>query len=754
MSVLKISASLAVLAALIGSPGTAWAEDSAAAAEVVEATLLDGIIITGSQERAREVTGSATYLDQAALDTFSYSDVNRILRQVPGVALQEEDGFGLRPNIGIRGSGSDRAGRIAVMEDGVLIAPAPYAAPAAYYFPRMTRMSGVEVVKGPAAIKYGPLTTGGALQLFSTPVPEVEGRVSGRADLLGGSYGGRRAHGAVGGWAEPTGVVQVGAMAEGLFERSDGFKDLDSGGDTGFEITDLVFKLGLRSAPGAMMPQSFELKHQRYDEVSDETYVGLTLADFRVRPYRRYRGSQADRMDVEHTTWQATHRIEVADWLDVTTLAYRTETARAWYKLNDVASGGSLRSISAVLADPTTFAEGYAILVGAPGYTSVANALRVRNNNRTYYAEGIQSVIAARFDTGGVAHELEFSARVHRDEEDRLQEDDRYQMVDGRMVLTAAGARGSQENRVGEARAWAFFVRDTVRAGRLTLTPGLRYETIDLKLTNYVLGDPSRATVSSVNRSEVDVWIPGVGAMFELTPDLQLVAGVHKGFSNPAPGSTTDPETSWNYEAGLRFSRGAAFVEAIAYFNDYDNLVGTCTASTGGGCTIGAQFDGGAVEVKGLELTASYDLAGWLDLAFAAPVSAVYTLMDAEFKTGFVSGYEPWGNVTAGFELPYLPKNQLTLNAGIEGDRWRLDASVNHVSETRSVAGTGSIPANRKIDARTLLDLSGEYEFTMGVALFAQVQNLTDEVYNVAFAPAGARPGAPRMIMGGMKLRF
>ncbi len=110
--------------------------------------------------------------------------------------------------------------------------------------------------------------------------------------------------------------------------------------------------------------------------------------------------------------------------------------------------------------------------------------------------------------------------------------------------------------------------------------------------------------------------------------------------------------------------------------------------------------------------------------------------------------------MTAGFELPYLPKNQLTLNAGIEGDRWRLDASVNHVSETRSVAGTGSIPANRKIDARTLLDLSGEYEFTMGVALFAQVQNLTDEVYNVAFAPAGARPGAPRMIMGGMKLRF
>lgn len=42
----------------------------------------------------------------------------------------------------------------------------------------------------------------------------------------------------------------------------------------------------------------------------------------------------------------------VGDREGVTTLAYRTETARAWYKLNDVAAGGSLRSISTVLADP------------------------------------------------------------------------------------------------------------------------------------------------------------------------------------------------------------------------------------------------------------------------------------------------------------------------------------------------------------------------------------------------------------------
>jgi Fe(3+) dicitrate transport protein len=750
------AASVSALVAALAWAAPAAADEAAKASEVAstDAIVVQALVVTGSKATAEAVGGSAVYLDKEALETFSYSDVNRTLRQVPGVYLQEEDGFGLRPNIGIRGSGSDRNSRIVVMEDGVLVAPAPYAAPAAYYFPRITRMSGVEVVKGPAAIKYGPLTTGGAIQLFSTPIPDADGRLGGAAELLGGEYGSLRAHAMVGGWLPQSGALQFGGMIEVLRESSDGFKRLDSGGDTGFEIDDLVVKLGVRTGEDAAMPQSLELKYQRYDETSDETYLGLTLADFRADPFRRYRGSQADVMNVEHETWQATHRIALTSSVELTTVAYRTETSRAWYKLNDVLSGGALRSISSVLANPAAFPDAYATLVGAPGFVSPVGALRVRNNNRVYYAEGVQSVLAATFSTGAAAHRLELSARYHRDEEDRFQQDDRFQMTGGQMILTSAGAPGSQENRVGQAKAWAFFVRDTIDFGSLTLTPGLRYETIDLKRTNYALTDPARTAPTSVNRSEVDVWIPGISATWQASPSWRLIAGVHRGFSNPAPGSTTDPETSWNYEAGVRYSKGAASFEAIGFFNDYTNLVGTCTASTGGGCAIGAQFDGGAVEVKGLELTAGYDLGPALGLDVGLPVSAVYTYTDAKFQTSFTSGYEPWGAVASGFELPYVPEHQLTVNMGLHGERWRADLSVNYVSATRSVAGTGSIPAGQKIDARTLVDIAAEFELTPQIAVFASVQNLTDEVYNVAFTPAGARPGAPRLAMGGLKVRF
>ena len=84
----------------------------------------------------------------------------------------------------MRGAAAERSAKIALMEDGVLIAPAPYSAPAAYYFPLVTRMSRIEVVKGPAAIQYGPNTVGGAIDLIGEPMPGERGAY---VDLAGGS---------------------------------------------------------------------------------------------------------------------------------------------------------------------------------------------------------------------------------------------------------------------------------------------------------------------------------------------------------------------------------------------------------------------------------------------------------------------------------------------------------------------------------------------------------------------------------------
>ena len=141
---------------------------------------LDEVTIIGQRRNPADIPGSAHVVGHEQLQAFLQSDVMRALRTVPGVYIQEEEGFGLRPNIGIRGSGLDRSSRVALLEDGVLIAPAPYAAPSAYYFPTQRRIYALEVLKGPSSIAVGPKTTGGAINLISTPIPEAFG---GNADL-------------------------------------------------------------------------------------------------------------------------------------------------------------------------------------------------------------------------------------------------------------------------------------------------------------------------------------------------------------------------------------------------------------------------------------------------------------------------------------------------------------------------------------------------------------------------------------------
>ena len=99
--------------------------------------MLEEITIIGRSVELDSVSGSAYVIDEEDLDRFDYVDLRKVLNQAPGVYIREEDGYGLRPNIGIRGAAAERSQKITLMRDEVLITPAPYSAPAAYYVPKV-----------------------------------------------------------------------------------------------------------------------------------------------------------------------------------------------------------------------------------------------------------------------------------------------------------------------------------------------------------------------------------------------------------------------------------------------------------------------------------------------------------------------------------------------------------------------------------------------------------------------------------------
>ncbi len=692
------------------------------------------IHVVGTSIPRAALPGSSTRLSSEDIAKFKYQDVMRLMRQVPGINIQEEDGLGLRPNIGLRGSGVERSGKITLMEDGILIAPAAYAAPSAYYFPTAARMQAVEVRKGSAAIKFGPRTVGGAINFVSHDIPDEFG---GFVDSRVGSDSLRTIHGLIGGSND-----QFGAMLEYFDSRSDGFKKLSNGDDTGFDIEDVLakFRWNLSDA------HTLNFKLGKTSEISGETYLGTTESDFVTAPNIRYAASQLDQIDADHDMIQVSHSYKGDDLTIVTTL-YENKFSRDWFKFDDFYVAGVSTKASTVLNDPVGNSLGLAILKGE--VDSDLGALRLKHNARSYRSSGIQTNVKVDFSN----HSLEVSARYHEDYEDRLQNRENFTMLNGVMTLASVDALGSAGNRHAHAEAWAFMMQDTIESGAWTLVPGIRYENIDLGREDYLASDYNQNGAAISRRSNsVNAFIPGVGVSYQYSDNLLLTGGVFKGFNPPGTSDQgADVESSINSEFGIVYTGENLNIEIMSYYNDYKNILGSCMESVG--CqtgNIGDQFNGGKAEIHGLEVTADYtvDLNG----DWRMPLRAVYTYTSAKFASAFVDGF--WGDVKRGDHMPYVPEQQLTLSLGVENDDGSIMINANYVSATRAIAGQGSIEDDQKIDGRMIFDASLTYHLSEMVSVFASLQNITDEHYIVARRPYGVRPGKPQSMIVGLRFDF
>lgn len=683
--------------------------------------MLEETTIIGSADAVRTLPGSAARVDNAQISIEAANDINQLLKTVPGTYIREEDGYGLRPNIGIRGATSERSSKITLMEDGVLIAPAPYSNPEAYYFPTAMRMHTIEVLKGAPLLRYGPQTTGGVVNLVSTPIPEEsEGRVSlrygqnGEADMLA-NVGGR--------------AGDFGVLLETAQRRSDGFKDIDrSSRDSGYEISDYLLKLGWEAER-----QSLLFKAQYSDEVSNETYLGLTDADFDRDADRRYGLSLPDEMNNDHEGYSLHYSFALTDNLQVSALGYHNRFVRDWFKLD---GAGAL--IDAANAGDAT-AQG--VLDGTVDTTG----LRYKHNQRRYESSGVE--LNVDYSIG--AHALALGGRLHHDEMDRFQPEEIFDQVNGELVFVAIDEPTGGDNRIEEADAISLWLTDDWSlTDALSLNLALRYEDVESERRQYAT--PGRIDAPSQRGNESSEWLPGASLTYHLNESWQLLAGVHRGFSPLGGGATAneDPEISTNWEAGVRY-QGAVFVEAIAFYSDFENKTESC--SNADPCSNGAtsgSFNTGEAVIQGIEwqVGAQFEAAG-----LNIPVDLMYTWTDAEITSdNAISGVED------GDLLASVPEHTWSVRTGIETGFGASAYLVAKYTDEMCV----NVGCNRDggrydyTEDLLVLDLIGRYQFNDNVVSYLKVENIADETAIVSRQPDGARPNKPRTVSVGVDWSF
>ncbi|NCN95462.1 MAG: TonB-dependent receptor plug domain-containing protein, partial [Bdellovibrionales bacterium] len=465
-------------------------------------TLLPTVRVFGSDRSVLTETMSPGVVSKKVIRSQQITDVNRALKQASGVYVREEEGEGLRANIGLRGTNPDRSKKVTLLEDGILVGPAPYSAPAAYYTPLMNHVDSLEVHRGFKATWIGPNSIGGAINYITLSAPDdIQTSI-------------QSTYGSFGTWNSSLTQSQRTSfgsyLINGSYLKSDGFKELDGGGNTGFHKTDLMTKLQFNLPAPEDRFHSIEARFFYTNEDSKETYLGLSRSDSNSTPYRRYSASQLDEMKWDHRQFQIRHEFQPSTSSLIQSDIYHHEFHRAWYRL-DRFRGSTTPSLDRLLKHPNDGATNpilFSILKGDLDSSSLGGTdgqLEMARNDRRYFSQGVQSKWTSEYNFSDLQLKPWVFLRFHRDQIKRNHTADNYEMTQKKMVRTSDPSRVTALNReFSEAR--------TLSAGfdfsfyDFILTQVARYENIDFEYENSL-------TPTSNNKRISEVFLPGISLL-------------------------------------------------------------------------------------------------------------------------------------------------------------------------------------------------------------------------------------------------
>lgn len=712
-SAFSCSALVATLLAILAEPALSQSSETMTAPRVD---------IIGKKENLQRIPGSGFILDNETLESSRVFTTSEALRKIPGINVRDEEGLGLRPNIGVRGLNPTRSTKVTLLEDGLPLAYAPYGDNASYYHPPIERFERIEVLKGAGQILFGPQTIGAAINYITpTPPEEFSGMVGvsgGNRDYLGGRL-------RLGGG---------GYLLDYIYKQSEGARD-----NTFSQINDINLKKVLQIDDR----QAITLRGNYYTEDSQVTYSGVTDAEFRNFG-ERYNPFKNDFFDGRRMGLSATHEFAFNKDTVLLTNFYGSTFSRDWWRQSSTTTDSQCGS-----AFTQARLNGQA--VNADSCNSAQGRLR------DYYSYGIEPRLRVNWQGLGLANELDFGMRAHFENQDRQQIN----------ATAPAGRTGTLvEDQQRSTSAYSMFAMNKFIFGNVAVTPGVRYE--------YIINDRLNRLNGSEGSTTLDQVIPSLGGTWQVVPTTTLFAGVHRGFAPPrtedliivsSPTATyteVGPELSWNYELGMRSTPLAGLnVQATLFRNNFERLI--AVGSIAGGSTPLSQ---GQAVFEGVEVAGRYGAKSGIYSTLA-----LTWLPTAEQTTAFTqvsNGTAILGSVP-GNRLPYAPKSQATIGVGYMTPSG-LDMNVEAVyvggqyadfANIDSAATSALLTSDQqrsgqfgKIDSYTIFNATVNYRLPQyRVTLFVAVKNITNDVY-IVDRTRGILPGMPRLVQAGVRYDF
>jgi len=649
-------------------------------------------VIDRQEGEASSIPGAIDIISPEEMEMIQPASLQDALKIVPGVNARDEEGYGAIPNIGIRGLSPNRSTKVLILEDGAPIQPSLFLSNASYYSPPVERISSIEVLKGATGLRYGPNTIGGVIN-YQSKTPLKDGIVKGKL----GSHGYRLLELEAGTSSEQK---SMGGGINLITSEANGFRN------NGYRMNDILVKGGMAIGQS----QWLGLKLTRYENEINTSYVGLRPDEFIHTPTKN--PAPDDQFLSNRTSFDINHELEIDTSTKLKTLMYWSQLERNFWR----------RDVASKTRQGTSFVD-----CGGTAYC-------VTGRNRNFDMLGIDSRLFTNYQAFGIQNESEIGVRLHSE------------TMSNKTERSNAGPRartgvitGNENN---DAKAVALYLQNRfLFTDQFAVTPGVRVESYRQNRKNEMNGVQGQA-----NNTEL---VPGIGATWQLAPELQLYSSVYKGFapamisaaiSGDGVDQKLDAERSMNIEFGFRGQAQKWTYEGAAFRMDFSNQIVNQALSGGISKTNGGQsLHQGAEGALGYAITSA-----WSVLANATYIPV------AEFKGGALG---PIGN-----RIPYTPK--LTGNLGLNYSKDGLKSFLNayHVSsqyaDSANTVQESNDGTKGLIPSFTTLNWSIVYSPQKDLKLFGVVRNLFDKKFISGRSPDGIFPGAERNFELGLAYQF